>query len=111
MIFLFYSAATVGILLQTDTYDATAPAGQSEVIDGLFSTQLGGSTVTPGTEANLTEVFRDNAGVWLEVEVETEILPRVRMDSRVFALNPTTLNGSAASVFATTNQVQTVAAG
>ncbi len=40
------------------------------VVDVSFTVRPG--TITPGSEPNLAEVFRDNAAVWLEIQVGAE---------------------------------------
>ncbi len=94
MTFRFYNLVTAGTLLLTDTHNAAAPSGQVAVSNGLFTAQLGGGTITAGSEPNLAEVFRDNAAVWLEIQVGAETLtPRVRILASAYAQNAATLQG------------------
>ncbi len=95
MVFRFYNLVTAGTLLLTDTHNAAAPSGQVAVANGLFTAQLGAGTLTAGSEPNLAEVFRDNAAVWLEIQVGTETLaPRIRVLASAYAQNAATLQGS-----------------
>jgi hypothetical protein len=102
MIFRFYSASTGGTLLLTDTHNSVAPSGQVSASNGLFTAQLGAGTITPGSEPNLAEMFRDNASVYLAIQVGTETLsPRVRVTASAYAQNAKSLDGNDASAFAT----------
>ncbi len=51
---------------------------------------MGGSLASSwGSEPTLSEVFRDNEAVWLQIEVGGEILcPRTRIGSAAYALHP-----------------------
>lgn len=85
MIFRFVDAPSGGTLLLTDYH--TGPNGVV-VTGGLFTAQLGGGTLAPGTEANLQDVFSNHAPVYVEVQVGAETLtPRVQVLSAAFALN------------------------
>jgi len=101
MTFRFYNLVTAGTLLLTDTHNAAAPSGQVIVSNGLFTAQLGAGTLTAGSEPNLAEVFRDNAAVWLEIQIynpETPgwetLSPRVRVIASAYAQNAATLQGA-----------------
>ena len=70
--------------------------------DGIFSTTLGDSC---GAEIS-SDVFSENSNVWLEVEVNSEILePRQPIKSVAYALNSETLQGYPASASAVENTV------
>jgi hypothetical protein len=85
-------------LLLTDAQTAIPVSG------GLFTAALGSGTITPGLEATLAEVFRDNATVWLEIQVGTETLsPRVRIISSAYAQNALSLEGNESSFFLNTS--------
>jgi hypothetical protein len=78
--------------------------GAVDVTDGLFNVKLGGGDVVPGTESTLGEMFRDNADVYLEVQVEGETLcPRIRIDAAAYSLNSDSLDGMDSAEFATTS--------
>lgn len=101
MIFRFYDASSSGNLLLTDTHNAAAPSGQVAASAGLFSAQLGAGTIAAGTEPDLSEVFRDNSPVWLEIQIGSETLaPRVQVISSAYAQNAKTFNGHETSDFA-----------
>jgi hypothetical protein len=109
MVFRFYDLDTAGTLLLTDTHNAAAPSGQVAVNSGLFTAQLGAGTIAAGSEPNLAEVFRDNAAVWLEIQVGTETLsPRVRVVASAYAQNAKALDGSEAGAFAKKSQAETI---
>ncbi|MCP3982718.1 MAG: hypothetical protein GY716_25790 [bacterium] len=96
MVFRFYDASgdpscSVGTLLLTDSHTG---AGAVTLANGQFNVLLGSGSIAAGTEATLAETFRDNAGVWLEVEVGGEALcPRIRVGASGFALNADSLDG------------------
>ena len=97
LVFRFVDAPIGGTLLLTDLH--TGPSGVV-VSGGLFSTLLGGGTLSPGTEPNLTAVLSNHAAVYLEVQVGAETLsPRVQLVSAAFAVNAGRLGGQPASVF------------
>ena len=101
MIFRFYDASSSGNLLLTDTHNAAAPSGQVTVSAGLFNARLGEGTIAAGTEPDLSEVFRDNSPVWLEIQIGSETLaPRVQVISSAYAQNARTFNGRETSDFA-----------
>ncbi len=73
-----------GTLLLTDAHASVPVSG------GLFNVALGSGTAPPG---GLSAAFRDNAAVWVEIEVSTEVLcPRVRVESSAYALMSGGLN-------------------
>ena len=109
MVFAFYNSdgatflpcpATGGTLLFTDSQMDVPVSG------GLFSVQLGGGVLTPGSEGSLAEVFRDNATVYVEVTVAGEVLcPRVHVISAAYSLNADHLDGKDATEFLDTSVV------
>ena len=73
-----------GTLLLTDAHASVSVNG------GLFNVALGSGTAPP---SGLYVTFRDNAEVWVEIEVSGEVLcPRVRMESSAYALMSGGLN-------------------
>ena len=98
--------AVGGTLLLTDSQLGVPVTG------GLFNVQLGGGAVTPGSEGNLTEVFRDNGAVYVEVEVAGEILcPRVQVISAAYSLNADHLDGKDSSQLLDTSATAQMKAG
>lgn len=96
MTFRFYNLDSGGTLLLTDTHNSGAPSGQVAVANGLFTAQLGAGTITAGSEPNLAEMFRDNAAVWLEIQIAPDVLPmtpRVRVLASAYAQNAGSLQG------------------
>jgi len=107
MTFRFWSTdgggcpASGGTLLLTDAHTA----GSAVTVDsGMFNVLLGSGTLTPGSEADLAEVFRDHAAVYLEVEVAGDVLcPRTAIASSPYALNAGKLAGQDASAYLDTS--------
>lgn len=92
MVFRFFNAPEAGDEILTDTH------GIVVVENGLFNVMIGGPGVAdgsgPGTYLYLGEVFRDYAEVFLEVEVDFEVLgPRIEIASTAFAFNAGHLAG------------------
>jgi hypothetical protein len=58
------------------------------VTDGIFNCLIGSGTVSAGTEDGLVEVFRNNTGVWMTTEVNTdgEMTPRKLIGSVGYAV-------------------------
>ncbi|PYQ11412.1 MAG: hypothetical protein DMH00_08245 [Acidobacteria bacterium] len=105
MTFHFFDAVTAGNEILVDAHTG---GGGVVVTGGLFNVQLGGGTVTdgsgPGSYASLAELFRDYAGVWMEVQVGAETLtPRIRVQAEPYALNASNLEGKNASSFLDTS--------
>jgi hypothetical protein len=100
MAFLFYSAATGGTLLLTDSHLA-AGSGAVAVSGGLFTVALGSGTITAGSESTLPAVFANHAAVYLAVKVgsDAEMTPRIQVVSAPFAENCDTLDGKHATDF------------
>lgn len=72
--------------------------------DGLFSENLGDTG--DGYAAIADTVFADNASVFLEVEIEGEVLsPRKRVTSAAYAMNANTLDGFDSADFASVTSV------
>ncbi len=88
----------LGILLLTNDHASVSVSG------GLFNVALGDGTVTAGTASSLAEAFRDNAAVFVEVQVTGETLcPRVRVHSAGYSLNADHLDGVDSSGFIDTS--------
>jgi hypothetical protein len=103
MVFRFFDAATLGNEILVDRHLA-AGTGAVTVSGGLFAVALGSGNVTdgsgPGVYTSLTDVFRDHANVWLEVQAGAEVLsPRIQVLSAGYALNADHLDGLTASAF------------
>lgn len=97
VIFRFVDAPSGGTLLLTDLH--TGPNGVV-VTGGLFTTNLGGGTLSPGTEATLLSVFANHPSVYVEIQVGAETLsPRVQVVSAGYALNAGRVGGLAATDF------------
>ena len=93
----------VGTLLLTDNHALVGVSG------GLFNVALGSGTAPPG---GLSAAFRDNAAVWVEIEVGGEVLcPRVRVESSAFALNAGNLDGVDSSGYIDTSATAQTKAG
>lgn len=97
MVFRFWSHETAGDEILVDTHD-TLGGHPVTVSGGLFNAVLGGGVVSdgsgPGGFLTLKHVFRDYGDVWLEVEVDGEILaPRVQVLSAGYAVNADHLDG------------------
>ena len=80
--FRFYDADTAGNLL------LTVQQPNVSVNQGLYNVLIG-SGVVSGPENTLSELFRDNADLWMSVEVGTdgEMAPRHRIASVPYALH------------------------
>lgn len=114
-IFRFFSAETGGdeILI-----DERPNGSEREVLvsGGLFNVALGSGDIFdgsgPGVYGSLSEVFRDYGTVWMEVEIDGEVLtPRVRVLSSAYALNADHLDGRAAGEFIDTSSAAQVKTG
>lgn len=101
MEFRLYDAAAAGTCLwsnsssdcDTDT-PASTVARTVTLTDGLFSENLGDTTLGAPYAAIPDTVFGDNASLYLEIEIAGEVLsPRKRVVSSGFALNSGTLDG------------------
>jgi len=91
MTFRFYPALTGG-------QSILANEQQVQVTDGLFSVAIGNGTVVdgdgPGYYRYLPSVFGDFNLVFLEIEINGEILsPRTRVTSAAYAFNSRYVNG------------------
>jgi hypothetical protein len=93
MTFRFFDAESGGSEILLDRH--LASGAQAVAVDaGLFSVGLGGGAVSdgsgPGTYTSLSAVFRDYGAVWLEIEINSEVLaPRTRILAGAYALNAT----------------------
>jgi len=98
MVFRFYTAPGGGDEIVYDTHPVVG------VAQGLFNVTLGSPGVAdgsgPGSYTSLSEAFRDYMEVFLEVEVEGEILsPRVQIVSAAYSLNSSHLDGWSSDFF------------
>jgi hypothetical protein len=113
MTFRFFDAESGGNEILLDRH--LASGAQAVAVDGgLFSVGLGGGTVSdgsgPGAYTSLGSVFRDYGEVWLEIEINSEVLaPRTRVLAGAYALNATSaqtadqLNGHSGSFYLDTS--------
>ncbi|MDO8499100.1 MAG: hypothetical protein Q7S66_00365 [bacterium] len=102
MYFFLYDALTGGNLLYTASGTSATPLYVSTTpTNGLFSINLGDSTVpTNNLDPSL---FKNNAGVYLEVQIGSQTLtPRKRVTTAPFALNAKYLDGVGATSTAST---------
>ncbi|MFH1433571.1 MAG: hypothetical protein ABIG32_01610, partial [Candidatus Uhrbacteria bacterium] len=100
--FRFYDAVAAGTCLwSNDDSACLANANRTVTLtDGLFSENLGDATLGVPYAAIPDSVFADNTNVWLEVEIEGEVLaPRKQIVSAAYALNSETLDGIDSSGF------------
>jgi hypothetical protein len=109
MVFRFYSASSGGDQILVDTHTGGSQVG---VVGGLFTTTLGGGTVTdgtgPGTYTSLATAFRDYGTVYVEIVVGGETLnQRVRVVSSAYALNADNLDGLDSASFSLTSHNHT----
>ncbi len=81
--FTFYGALTGGTayyaVLQEDV----------PVTGGIYNVLIGSGTATPGTEATLSDVFKNHAEVWMGIQVnlDSEMAPRSRIASTGYAMS------------------------
>ena len=93
MEFRFFDAESGGNEIMIDRH--LAAGGQAvPVAGGMFSVALGDGQISdgsgPGAYTSIADLFRDHAGVWLEVQIGAETLaPRTRIQSAPYALNAT----------------------
>lgn len=87
----YYDAPTAGNLLLTEAQPAVTAT------NGLFSTQLGGGTLTAGADSTLAGVFQNHDGVWIQIAVNADppMTPRVQVVAVPFALRAATADGLA----------------
>jgi hypothetical protein len=80
--FTFYGTETGGAPLLSVLQQEVLVTG------GLYNLLIGSGTVTPGSEINLTNVFRKHGEVWMGVKVDggEEMTPRARIASVPYAL-------------------------
>ena len=115
MTFRFYDTdggvcpAAGGTLLLTDDHLSGSAVN---VTNGMFNVLLGTGTITAGSASDLSEVFRDNAAVFLEVEVAGDLLcPRTPIASAPYAINAGKLNGMDASEYIDTSATTHIKSG
>jgi len=89
MVFRFFATPAGGSDLLADAHSGVSTATLN---GGLFSVQLGSGVVTPGPACldctTLARVFRKISPVYMEIQVQTEILsPRIPVASAAYALN------------------------
>lgn len=115
MTFRFWSAATGGDEIFVDRHHAVNLL-QVTVTGGLFDVALGDGAredgAGPGTYYYLSEVVRDHAEVWLEIQVGTETLsPRTRLESTPYAFNSAHVGGIGADQLLRSDVDSTLAPG
>lgn len=105
MEFRLYTELAGGVCVWSNssgTCDGDTPASTSPIsiplIAGLFSVRLGDTG--DGFAAIADSVFADNEGIYLEIEINGEVLaPRKRIVSAAYAINSKTLEGISADGF------------
>ena len=94
--FAFYTAVTGGSCVWSNS-SATCASTTARTVtlsDGLFSENLGDTTIASPYASISDSVFTDNAAIFLEVIVNGETLtPRKRIVSAPYALNASALDG------------------
>jgi len=113
--FRFFDAAAAGNEILIDAHVATG-TGLITFKGGLLNVAIGsGESIDgsgPGTYVSLAEVFRDYGEVWVELQIDGEVLvPRVKLLSAAFALNADHLDGRDASAFLDTSSTTQTKAG
>jgi type VI secretion system VgrG family protein len=111
----FYDAATVGNQILVDAHQSGG-TGPVPVANGVLSVALGQGVVSdgtgPGIYTSLTDVFADYGQVWVELQIDGEILsPRTPVTPAPQALNAARLDGRAASAFLDTGSTSQTKAG
>ena len=103
MTFRFYDASAAGSLLYEELQDVA-------VVDGIYSVQLGESPTENGSYGNLIDAVAEAAGIWLEIEINGEVLlPRQKFTSTPYAVKAgeaevaVTVKDNAIGSFAITN--------
>jgi hypothetical protein len=105
MVFRFFDADTGGNEILVDSHTG---GDAVTVTNGLFSVELGGGTVTPGSGpgavSSLAGVFRDFSAAYVAVTIDPSGLnetldPRIRIVSTGYALNADHLDGNDATFF------------
>jgi len=103
MVFRFHDSESGGLAILIESH--TAGLGNPvSVTEGLYDVILGTGDMADGpgvgTYTSLSEVFRDFADVWLEVQVGAEtLLPRNRISSVAYSLNAAFLEGRDSTQF------------
>ncbi|MFH1253367.1 MAG: hypothetical protein V1664_03495, partial [Candidatus Uhrbacteria bacterium] len=94
--FRFYDslAGSTCLWSNSSTACATSVARTISLTDGLFTENLGDTTLGTPYAAINDSVFADNASVYLEVEIQGETLsPRKRITAAAYAVNAQSLDG------------------
>jgi len=102
VVFTLYDSLAAGTCLWSNSSAtcATTTTRTVTLTDGLFSENLGDTTLASPYSAIADSVFADNAAVYLEVIVEGETLtPRKRLTAAPYAVNAQTLDGLDSSSF------------
>jgi hypothetical protein len=100
MVFTLYSADGSCLWSNSSTTCATTSARAVTLTDGLFTENLGDTTLAPQYAAINSSVFSDNASVFLEVIVGGEtLIPRKRITATAYAVNSQSLDGLDSSAF------------
>jgi len=101
--FRFYDASVAGSLLYEELQDVV-------VVDGVYAVQLGAGTTSNGSYDSLIDAVAEEEGVWLEIEINGEILlPRQKFTSTPYAIRAgeaevaVTVRDNAIGTFAITN--------
>ena len=107
MTFRFFTAEVGGSEILVDTHD-TLNDNPVTVTGGMFNVALGGGTIIdgsgPGIFVSLRKVFKVYQEVYLDVEVNGEVLvPRVRVIAAAYAMNASNLGGKAPGEFLDTS--------
>jgi hypothetical protein len=90
MVFKLYSVSSGGTALWNSGTCSITPDQ-----DGIFSTLLGTTTHCPSASEITSDVFSENASVWVGITVGTdpEATPRIQIATVAYALNAETLQG------------------
>ena len=97
LVFRFFTAETGGSEILIDRHTSSG-GSQVDVKEGLFNVELGGGQVLDGsgsgTYIDLPAMFGAYSSVWVEIEVNGEILsPRGRVYAAAYAMNADHLDG------------------
>ncbi|MBI4569808.1 MAG: hypothetical protein HY719_15555 [Planctomycetes bacterium] len=94
MLFKYFSVATGGTALYEESRTASNNNAVT-VTQGNYAVELGGGTRYAGSEPDFKTLFKNNAAVWLEVQVvgDAAMTPRIRVLAAGFAINADLLDG------------------
>ncbi|MBI4569809.1 MAG: hypothetical protein HY719_15560 [Planctomycetes bacterium] len=97
IIFRYYSASSGGTLLYAESRSA-AGANPVTVTQGNYAVELGGGTLVSGESplySDLKSAIKNNAAVWLEVNVigEAVMTPRIHVLAAAYAIDAEFLDG------------------